>query len=181
MLQRAPDRASSFTFGGVQRAALRAVSRCPRFGLQLSRNSLYSAPRCLRFCQTMRSIIWRIVCRPPLGNRSDRLVAPIASRISESQLPVGPAMGHSLQVANDDVSFHSDQTRNAGIGRVVIQGISVLATRKPVLSFRKSTVFLMRLAARSCSGGLFQEPPRLIRRAQSSPAVHAVPSSGAPS
>src|SRR5262249_37087410 len=62
-----------------------------------------------------------------------------------------------------------------------IQGISVLATRKPVLSFRKSTVFLMRLAARSCSGGLFQEPPRLIRRAQSSPAVHAVPSSGAPS
>src|SRR5262249_54006930 len=92
-----------------------------------------------------------------------------------------PRWGTAFRSQNDDVSFHSDQTRNAGIGRVVIQGISVLATRKPVLSFRKSTVFLMRLAARSCSGGLFQEPPRLIRRAQSSPAVHAVPSSGAPS
>ena len=44
-------------------------------------------------------------------------------------------------------------------------GIAVLATRKPVLLFRLSGVFLLRLADRVLFGLLFQEPPRSTREA----------------
>ncbi len=38
------------------------------------------------------------------------------------------------------------------------------ATRKPLLSFRLSGLFLLRLAERQFLGLLFQEPPRSTRR-----------------
>jgi hypothetical protein len=41
---------------------------------------------------------------------------------------------------------------------------AVLATRKPALLFRFSVLFLLRAAARSLLGLLFQEPPRKTRQ-----------------
>ena len=47
----------------------------------------------------------------------------------------------------------------------------MLAKRKPVLLFRLSGVFLLRLADRLLFGLLFQEPPRSTRRGSESEPV----------
>jgi SRSO17 transposase len=56
---------------------------------------------------------------------------------------------------------------------------SVLASRKPSMSYRLVGPFLARLAARRVLESLSHEPPRSTRRAQS-PDTHAEPSDGAP-
>ena len=47
------------------------------------------------------------------------------------------------------------------------QGVTVLASRKPTLSFRPPGATSSRLAARTYRGSPFQEPPRTTRVAQS--------------
>ena len=60
-----------------------------------------------------------------------------------------------------------------------IQGITVRATRNPILRYRYPVEYPLRNAERRYLRLLFQEPPRKTRRAQS-PLCHAIPSAGAP-
>jgi hypothetical protein len=61
-----------------------------------------------------------------------------------------------------------------------IQGVTVLASRKPRKEFRLyGTTMVSRYAARTNRGMLFQEPPRITRVLQS-PETQAAASTGAP-
>jgi hypothetical protein len=68
----------------------------------------------------------------------------------------------------------------ASSGHAKHQGFIVLATLKPRVSNRTLTWRLTRVAARTISGVLSQEPPRATRKIGSPLAIHADPSVGAP-
>ena len=69
--------------------------------------------------------------------------------------------------------------RRQGGKDVKIQGVTVRAIRKPLLSIGRPEVSLRRNAARRSLGLLTHEPPRNTRREQS-PLSHADPSAGMP-
>jgi len=98
--------------------------------------------------------------------RSDLSVAgTIATKNSDQGFAPGSGPGQALDPRGKEVKF---------------QGVtSVLPTRKPRLTIRKSEGSPRRAAARRFCGSLTQEPPRPMRELQS-PLIHGEPSVGAP-
>ena len=73
---------------------------------------------------------------------------------------------------------HQGQAPNSQGKEMETHGVSVRATRKPLLSRRSPAAVQSRFVERRCLGPLLQEPPRKTRSEQL-PSSHALPSSGA--